>query len=76
MNQNSFTEIVVNGNNQTEKLKPGDVIGIISPASSPDDLTKINSGVQYLEKLVTELKWVKMLVRMKDILPARCTTLN
>ncbi len=34
-----------------KRLKPGDVIGIISPASSPDDLTKINSGVQYLEKL-------------------------
>ncbi len=34
-----------------KKLKPGDAIGIISPASSPDDLTKINSGVQYLEKL-------------------------
>jgi muramoyltetrapeptide carboxypeptidase len=34
-----------------KKLKPGDVIGIISPASSPDDLTKINSGVQYLEKI-------------------------
>ena len=34
-----------------QRLKTGDVIGIISPASSPDDLTKINSGVQYLEKL-------------------------
>ncbi|MEW6194615.1 MAG: LD-carboxypeptidase [Bacteroidota bacterium] len=34
-----------------KKLKPGDAIGIISPASSPDDLTKINSGVHYLEKL-------------------------
>lgn len=34
-----------------KRLKAGDVIGIISPASSPDDLTKINSGVQYLEKL-------------------------
>ena len=34
-----------------KRLKPGEVIGIISPASSPDDLTKINSGVQYLEKL-------------------------
>ncbi|MDQ7815741.1 MAG: LD-carboxypeptidase [Melioribacteraceae bacterium] len=34
-----------------KKLKPGDVIGIISPASSPDDLTKINRGVEYLEKL-------------------------
>jgi len=34
-----------------KRLKPGDTIGIISPASSPDDLTKINSGVSYLEKL-------------------------
>ncbi len=34
-----------------KRLKTGDVIGIISPASSPDDLTKINSGVEYLEKL-------------------------
>ncbi|MEW6509267.1 MAG: LD-carboxypeptidase [Bacteroidota bacterium] len=34
-----------------KKLKPGDVIGIISPASSPDDLTKINRGIEYLEKL-------------------------
>ncbi len=34
-----------------KRLKPGDAIGIISPASSPDDLTKINSGVKYLEKL-------------------------
>ena len=34
-----------------KRLKTGDVIGIISPASSPDDLTRINRGVQYLEKL-------------------------
>lgn len=34
-----------------KKLKSGDVIGIISPASSPDDLTKINRGIEYLEKL-------------------------
>ncbi len=34
-----------------KKLLRGDLIGIISPASSPDDLSKINSGVQYLEKL-------------------------
>ena len=34
-----------------KRLQPGDVIGIISPASSPDDLLKINNGVQYLEKL-------------------------
>ncbi len=34
-----------------KRLKPGDVIGIISPASSPDDPIKIENGVKYLEKL-------------------------
>lgn len=34
-----------------KRLKHGDTIGIISPASSPDDLSKINRGVEYLEKL-------------------------
>lgn len=34
-----------------KRLKQGEVIGIISPASTPDDLSKINSGVSYLEKL-------------------------
>lgn len=34
-----------------EHLKKGDTIGIISPASSPDDLSRINRGVSYLEKL-------------------------
>ncbi len=34
-----------------ERLKTGDVIGIISPASSPDDLSKINKGITYLESL-------------------------
>jgi len=34
-----------------KRLKQGDVIGIISPASSPDDNSKINRGVAYLEKL-------------------------
>jgi muramoyltetrapeptide carboxypeptidase len=34
-----------------KKLNKGDVIGIISPASSPDDLTKINKGISYLEKI-------------------------
>ncbi len=34
-----------------KKLSKGDVIGIISPASSPDDLLKIENGVKYLEKL-------------------------
>ena len=34
-----------------KKLQKGDLIGVISPASSPDDLSKINLGVNYLEKL-------------------------
>lgn len=34
-----------------KKLNSGDVIGIISPASSPDDPTRIEKGVRYLEKL-------------------------
>ncbi len=32
-----------------KKLKKGDVIGVISPASSPSDLDKIEKGVNYLE---------------------------
>ena len=39
-----------------KKLSQNDLIGIISPASSPDDLTKIDSGVQYLEKLGYKVK--------------------
>lgn len=34
-----------------KKLNKGDLIGIISPASSPDDLTRIEKGVRYLESL-------------------------
>jgi len=34
-----------------KKLEKGDVIGIISPASNPDNLEKIEQGVNYLEKL-------------------------
>ncbi|PID59834.1 MAG: LD-carboxypeptidase [Ignavibacteriae bacterium] len=34
-----------------KKLKKGDVIGIISPASNPDDLTKIENSIKYLESL-------------------------
>ena len=34
-----------------QKLKKGDVIGVISPASTPNDLNKIESGVKYLESL-------------------------
>lgn len=37
--------------NKPGKLKKGDLIGIISPASTPDDLTRIDKGVRYLEKL-------------------------
>jgi len=34
-----------------KKLLKGDLIGIISPASSPDDLSLIESGVRYIEGL-------------------------
>jgi len=34
-----------------KKLRKGDLIGIISPASSPDDLTLIQSGIKYIEGL-------------------------
>jgi len=34
-----------------KSLRKGDTIGIISPASSPDDLSRINKGVNYLERL-------------------------
>ncbi|MEO8398995.1 MAG: LD-carboxypeptidase [Ignavibacteriaceae bacterium] len=34
-----------------KRLKKGELIGIISPASSPNDLSRIDSGVRYLESL-------------------------
>lgn len=34
-----------------KKLNKGDLIGIISPASSPDDLSRIEKGVNYLERV-------------------------
>ena len=34
-----------------KRLKKGDVIGIISPASFPTDVSKIHKGVEYLEKI-------------------------
>lgn len=34
-----------------KRLKKGDLIGIISPASPPSDLSRIESGVKYLESL-------------------------
>lgn len=39
-----------------KKLEKGDVIGIISPASTPADLKKIENGVKYLEKLGYQVK--------------------
>lgn len=38
------------------RLKKRDLIGIISPSSSPDDLFKINKGVSYLESLGYNVK--------------------
>ncbi len=32
------------------KLKTGDVIGIIAPASAPVDPTKLENGIRYIEK--------------------------
>lgn len=34
-----------------KRLNMGDLIGIISPASTPDDLSRVNSGVKYLENI-------------------------
>jgi muramoyltetrapeptide carboxypeptidase len=34
-----------------QKIRKGDTIGIISPASSPEDLTRIDKSVKYFEKL-------------------------
>ncbi len=39
-----------------KRLKKGEVIGIISPSSSPDDLFRINKGVSYLESLGYQVK--------------------
>jgi muramoyltetrapeptide carboxypeptidase len=33
-----------------KRLKPGNVIGVISPASTPGDLLNIENGVKYIEK--------------------------
>ena len=39
-----------------KKLKKGDVIGIISPASKPKDETRIDKGIKYLESLGYRVK--------------------
>ena len=51
MKTDSFNKKLKMGIIKPKRLKQGDVIGIISPASSPDDLSRINNGVAYLEKL-------------------------
>lgn len=38
------------------RLKKGDIIGLISPASSPDDLSKVEESTKYLEKLGYKVK--------------------
>jgi muramoyltetrapeptide carboxypeptidase len=44
-------------------LKKGDVIGIVSPASSPDDFTRIEQGVKYLESLGYRVKLGKRIFK-------------
>ncbi len=39
-----------------QRLKPKDVIGIISPASSPDEFLRVEKGVKYLESLGYRVK--------------------
>jgi muramoyltetrapeptide carboxypeptidase len=34
-----------------KKLKKGEVIGLITPGSSPDDLMKIELSIKYFEKI-------------------------
>ncbi len=51
-----------------KKLKQGDVIGIISPASSPSDASRIEKGVQYLESLGYRVKVGKHVTKVKGYL--------
>lgn len=39
-----------------QHLKKGDLIGVISPASTPENLAKIDNGVKYLENLGYRVK--------------------
>ena len=38
------------------RLRPGDVIGLVSPASTPSPPEKIEKGVRYLERLGYRVK--------------------
>lgn len=51
-------------------LKKGDVIGIVSPASSPDDFSRIDKGVAYLESLGYRVKLGKHIYRRNGYLSA------
>lgn len=58
-----------------EKLKPpalkkGDLIGIVSPASSPDDFSRIEKGISYLEGLGYSVKLGKHIYKRLGYLSA------
>jgi muramoyltetrapeptide carboxypeptidase len=55
------------------RLKKGDTIGLISPASSPDELNRIEESTNYLERLgyrvesmLENLMVILLEVMMKD----------
>lgn len=50
------------------RLKKGDTIALISPASSPDDLTKIEESIKYFEKLGYRVKIGKYVGRFNGYL--------
>ncbi len=51
-----------------KKLKKGDLIGIVSPASSPADLSRIEKGVKYLESLGYRVEVGKHVAKVKGYL--------
>lgn len=53
-----------------QALKKGDVIGIVSPASSPDDFSRIEKGVSYLESLGYRVKLGKHVYKRLGYLSA------
>ncbi len=50
------------------KLNKGDVIGLISPASTPDDLTRIEKSVKYFESLGYKVKTGKNIGKYRGYL--------
>jgi len=57
-------------NLKPQALKKGDVIGIISPASSPDDFSRIEKGISYLESLGYKVKLGKHIYKRFGYLSA------